>query len=138
MARLTKAQRSINDAIIETLGKAGWQTTDRGSAFGIADLTYENDRMELYVGYRHRSSTIGLDLEDPSDGREIRFSIGFGDRLEELLRVIVSWQAKVTPRNFRDMIEGVVHVCPETYLVEGTEGEVRTKVEPTHPSAPAP
>ena len=49
----------------------------------------------------------------------------------------MAWQAKVTSENFREMMEDIVHVCPETYMIQGAEGEKRTKVEPSRPAAEA-
>ncbi len=134
-SRLTRAQRSANEAIIQTLEAAGWQTTDRGRAFGVADLEHETDSVSLYVGYRYRSESIGLKVTDKAARKAARFSIEFGERLPDLLRVFVAWSAKVSAENYRDMMEDVVHVCPETYLIQGADGEVRTKVEPSKPAA---
>jgi hypothetical protein len=134
MAGLTATQRKLNETIVRSLRSAGWERTDRGEAFNLADLTFDNGQMLQYLGYVTRRNALVLELTDDATKKGVRLFIRCGKDVTKLLEVLTAWQARVGPRNFREMIDDVARACPDTYRMQGVDGEVLNKVEPKDPS----
>ncbi len=109
---------SAPDSVITArlLGK-GWDQTQLGSTFEVADLEFGNDTMQLHVNHDLDRAALILKLAQRDSGEEARVLVEYGDDVGKLVSLLISWQERVDPENFRTMIDEIVRSFPKTYLV---------------------
>src|SRR3954453_7811587 len=128
LADLNDQQRSDREAVVETLERAGWEGTinqqivDQGMPFEFqASLEYDgNEQMSLMAQYDAEEPALELTIEAPRG--ELVLSIEPGGKLQQLLDLIVSFQDKISPDNFREYIDKILDVAPEVFVDRGEDG----------------
>jgi hypothetical protein len=125
---LNDRQRRDREAVVDTLTQAGWdgtvnqQIVDQGMPFEFqASLEYDdNDAMSLMVQYDAGDPTIELTL-DALEGEAV-LSITPGNKLQELLDLIVAFQDEISANNFRVYVSKILDLAPDVYVDRGEDG----------------
>jgi hypothetical protein len=105
------------DAIIARLQAAGWELTETGDLAGVANLTYDNGNLSLEVDHTRGKDKRSMNVVFiRPDGDEVMILVRFNDDLEEVLRVLVEHQDKVTPPTAKKVLDDLMRVCPGRVL----------------------
>lgn len=128
---MSEEQLADRETVVKRLKKAGWSGTAFNELFDAGDFIYDEASMEydnrsmlLTVNYTASNATLTLRLEVKS-GKQVVLVIEFGDKLKELLELIVSFQKKVSPTNYKDYGRKVLKLCPNTFADLGDKGLAR-------------
>jgi hypothetical protein len=104
-------------AIIERLEAAGWIPTASGGRLGWANLVYRSGRADLEVEYLPPLGGLLYRIETGEQAGE--FKIVFGDRLGELLDLVVGAQDTVDGENWDAFMDDLLARFPLTYRIVG-------------------
>lgn len=116
MAPDQEAKWVAEDVLIQNvLGKAGWQPTDHGSAFQIAELVHRSGSMTLQVGHEILKSELLITMS--AEEGESRVLVEMHDEPDALLETLERWQSTISADNFRDFVEDVLVNYPDTFVV---------------------
>lgn len=125
----SKRQLSDRKQVIDVLEKAGWKGTAFNRRFEEGDwledeasMEYSNGKMDLTANYTGSSNSLTLRLADSASSREVAIKTEFGDRLEAVLKTIVSFQKKISAANYRDYFSEIVRLVENTYADRGDQG----------------
>ncbi|MEV7656872.1 hypothetical protein AB0O39_22140 [Streptomyces anulatus] len=110
--------------IISRLKSSGWIMAAGAETLGRAALTYENGRIVIELEQDNEQREMVLSLTSP-DGRGVTVYPVYGNSLESTLDVLVSFQDRITPENFQEMLMELVTACPEVYIQEDEDGDPR-------------
>src|SRR5262245_16324706 len=120
MAKKSKKQQALEESIIKTLTDAGWKKTTKGETFGKADMAYDNGSVTLEVETSWKPGWVNLSIYDRSgDGSD--FSMNCPDNLSQLLVAIVSFQDKISFKDYKRFLSQLVGICPKIYVDTGDE-----------------
>ena len=132
-SEMTEKQLQDRSMIIEKLAIAGWKGTVKNELFqrGLwldeeASMDYQNQNMNLSVGYSAKEKAVYLTMEDVV-GRGVNLTIYFNGNLKELLETIMSIQDKISSETYKICIREILRICPSTYLYS-TEKEQMIKL----------
>jgi len=103
--------------IIERLEAAGWLPTASGRRLGWANLTYRAGRAKLEVEYLPALGGLLYRIETGEQLGELK--IVFGDRLGELLDLIVRTQDTVDGETWDAFMDDLLPAFPLTYRIVG-------------------
>ncbi len=117
--KMTEQQRHDTALIMEVLQQAGWSKTDRATVFGVADLTYQNETLEVGMVYEWTDNLRYFHITHTT--QELSLAIAFETNLQELLQLVVSFQDQMSSDNFRSYIRALLNLCPSTYVDTGDE-----------------
>ncbi|WP_435599545.1 hypothetical protein [Streptomyces anulatus] len=110
--------------IISRLKSSGWIMAAGAETLGRAALTHDNGRIVIELEQDNEQREMILSLTSPN-GRGVTVYPVYGNSLESTLDVLVSFQDRITPENFQEMIMELVTACPEVYIQEDEDGEPR-------------
>lgn len=118
---LSKEQLDERNLFVKVLEKSGWQATGVNKMFEDGDyvseeaqMEYDNGKMNLLVEFSSKIAGIKLYLTANS-GKEANFVIQYEDREEELLKLITSFQEKISADNFKKKISKILEKFPQTF-----------------------
>jgi hypothetical protein len=126
-AEMSPQQLHVRTLIVESLLAAGWTVpTNENEMFdqGLwvqceAFMKFAGPEVTLAITYRADQNAMYLSF-DMSDERSVEIKIDLNARPEEVLRVITSFQDKLTDSNYRDHIRSLMAVSGPLYvMVEG-------------------
>lgn len=127
---LNPRQMGERAALVISLLEAGWQETAINRLFDHGKLTpaeaqlqYQNTQLLLTVTYFAEAGRLYLSLRDPEGGPGVAVATVFGERMAEWLNAIKARQETASPENFRETLEALLMLFPDTALeleVEGT------------------
>lgn len=117
--KLSKKQLQDQTLILESLENAGWVKTDKASVITLAELSYRNEFMTIEVEHNWRRSVIFFRLF--SDDGDIFFMVEYREKLNELLKVFIALQDKISPANYNDYIRKILKLCPNSFLDSGDD-----------------
>src|SRR5579859_6110122 len=140
-AEMTAGQRSARDLMSAVLTANGWDgSQNEGFEEGLwkyfeADFDRRNARgTRLHWRYEAQNAVVYLVLHLP--GGVVGLHLQFGDRLQDVLNTLISFQDTIDADNFRDCVQALVRVCPKVLAAVGEDEQL---VELTAGSkAPAP
>lgn len=110
--------------VVARLTGAGWGMAEGADVLGRAYLAYDSGRMRIEVEHHYERPELVLSLVAP-DGREVTVYPVYGERPDAVLDVVVGFQDRVGPDDFRDAVRELVGVCPEVYVQDGEDAEPR-------------
>ncbi|MCG7527755.1 hypothetical protein MHW47_25365 [Streptomyces sp. OfavH-34-F] len=110
--------------IIDRLKSAGWKMAAGAERLGRAALEYDNGQMLLEVEQDFERRELTFSLTSPS-GEGLTVYPVYGDALEPTLDALTGFQTRITPENFRITLIELVEACPEVYMQDGEDGELR-------------
>jgi hypothetical protein len=121
-SRMTPDQAAERDAMIGPLVEAGWTTTPSHQDFDGGRFA-RDFQAELEHRARGMKARIKLKLEDrvvvlfltADDGTDIELEIEYKDKLEALIRQVVTSQDAFTPSGYKAEITKLHAVCPDMY-----------------------
>lgn len=117
MTGLEQDRKAIRDALIA----AGWQVSVRGTFGDRAFLEYNTGKLLLEVqegSNENRNRFFSFNIS-PSFAQGLYLNVHFGDdaaKLDEALKLIVSFQDSITPDNFKTYVRKLLKVCPKILL----------------------
>jgi hypothetical protein len=138
---MQKSQMNATDLathhlVVSALVAAGWEPQRDQLAFDEGEWTlYDidmqrfNGRMRLRVFRDPTSDELGLALRT-TQGQTVGLYLKCGDRLRDVLDVIVEMQDVIDEGNYRQHVACLVQVCPEIY--SGTDDVARVRIVTTN------
>jgi hypothetical protein len=103
--------------IIERLADAGWVPTASGHRLGWANLVYRSGRADLEVEYLPLLGGLLYRIETGEQAAELK--IVFGDRLAELLDLVVGTQDTIDGPTWDGFMDDLLARFPLTYRIVG-------------------
>jgi hypothetical protein len=142
---LSEEQLEERNLFVKHLEKAGWTDTGVNQMFDDGDfvseesqMEYTNDKMGMLFEFSAKIRGLRLNLTADS-GKEVNFVVQYEEKLKELLKLITSFQDKISAQNYKGYMSKVLELCPQTFadvpekglhkLVED-EGDLPKKSEP--------
>jgi hypothetical protein len=117
---MSKKSREKNQKfLIKILQESGWTKTEKGEAFGVAELEYNNDEMILQVDHLLDNESIAFRLF--SNSQELFLIIKFEDSLREIINKIINIQDDIAVDNCKVLLKQLISICPEIYVDTGEE-----------------
>lgn len=111
---MTEKQLQDRSLIIKTLAAAGWEEVTDNEVFekGLwcdpeAAMEYENKTMSIELEYDAKDNSIYISIYEFS-GKGIDLTIYYQDKLEEILKTIISFQNEISSENYRYHIRKVL------------------------------
>lgn len=132
--------KQINERqlVVNLLGEAGWIETEHSKKFETefwlykeAVLDYDNTSMKMTVEYCAENEDLTYMMTDVTN-MGIILRIVYGDKLAEILNLIVSFQNAITSDNYKRYIKKLINVSPKVSLDLGEEGGLTELVDDTN------
>lgn len=133
---MTEKQLQERSVIIKTLAVAGWEEVTDNEVFekGLwcdpeAAMEYENKTMSVELEYDAKDHSIYLSIYEFS-GKGIDITIYYQDKLEEILKKIISFQDEISSENYKNHIRKIlqsnipIYVGIDEKVFELTDEEV--------------
>lgn len=106
-----------------TLLAAGWSIDPGYEFLGIADLVYQNGRVEVECEYIQESDHLRITIYRRLVDVDVSFTVK--DTLTSLLEVIVEYQDRLDEDNWDQFLRSLLAVCPDAVaLTADDSGDV--------------
>jgi hypothetical protein len=112
--------------LIETLSESGWLGRKMNELFdrdfwvhSESIMDYHNGKADLILQYYVEKEKISFSIDEPS--RRLDFVIKFGDKLQQVLDTIVSFQYQISVDNFKEHMRKFWQFRLSTYILVNDE-----------------
>lgn len=117
--KLKKKQSEDRDLIIRVLIDSNWVKTNKAIVFGLAELTFKNNFLEMEIEHDYSDDSIILRIFSPL--KELFIVVFFQTFLEEILCKIVSFQDNLSEENYSELILQLLKITDQVFIDNGEE-----------------